>query len=64
MVRLKKGDRILLLSDGVWGETDEKIIEHIAVSADNPSECTKTVINTVLSGRAEDNASVIVVDYL
>ena len=59
---LQKGDRLMLCSDGVYGELrDEEIVA--ALSLDSLEQALNCLSETVLSKAARDNLTAVLVDY-
>ncbi len=58
---LKPGQRLLLCSDGLNDELDDRAIADIIRAGDNDQEIVDTLINTVLGGTARDNVTVALI---
>lgn len=54
--------RFLLCSDGVSGELDDVELHRLLAQNPDPAIAVSAIIDAVLSGRARDNASAIVID--
>ena len=54
--------RVLLCSDGVSGELSSSRIEELLEESTSPSEAAAALIAEVLTGRAADNATAVVID--
>ena len=54
--------RLLLCSDGVWGELDDGVIGRVLGGIPDPQEAADRLIELVLSGPARDDATAVVVD--
>lgn len=60
--KIKRGDRFLLCSDGVYGELKKEFIESLLSSKDDSESVTQAIIDAALANGGKDNISVIVVD--
>ncbi len=60
LVDLRKGDWLLLCSDGLWEMVRDHQIERIMKSGDNPERISDMLIQAALKGGGADNVSVIV----
>lgn len=58
---LEPGDRLLLCSDGLYGELPAQDIKE-ALEHESPEVCVSALIEQTLSGRAKDNVTVSVID--
>jgi protein phosphatase len=58
---LKPGQRILLCSDGLNDELDDRSIADIIRAGDNDQAIVDMLINTVLGGTARDNVTVALI---
>lgn len=54
--------RLLLCSDGVSGQVDERYLEEVLGRISDPGAAVDAIIARVLEGRAPDNATAIVLD--
>jgi serine/threonine protein phosphatase PrpC len=61
-VELEPGDRLLLCSDGLWGEVDDPDIEAILNSTDDNRVVSRELIHAAHRGGGKDNITVIVVN--
>jgi len=59
--KLMPGQKLLLCSDGLSDEVDDDAIAEIIANHDTDQEIADKLINTVLSGIARDNITVVVV---
>ena len=60
-VNVQPGDRLMLVSDGVYGSIPAKKLSAYLTDG-GPTEAADRIIEAVLAGQAADNATVIVVD--
>jgi protein phosphatase len=60
-VELEKHDRILLCSDGLWGEVDDEAIEHILNHYDDSRIACRELIRAAHHGGGRDNITVVIV---
>lgn len=60
-VELGPGDRLLLCSDGLWGEVDDPEIEAVLNSSDDNRVVSRELIRAAHMGGGKDNITVIVV---
>ena len=56
------GDRLLLCSDGLLGETDLEEIERIVVGQNTPEDAVVELLSLALAAGARDNVSAVIVD--
>ncbi|GIV25114.1 MAG: hypothetical protein KatS3mg026_0806 [Bacteroidia bacterium] len=61
-LRVEKGDRFLLCSDGVSGLLPEKQMENLLSAPKPPAELAQDLVNQALDAGGHDNATVIVVE--
>jgi len=61
-VRLYKGDRILVCSDGLTGMVSDTDLQKILEQGKSPAETTKTLIKAANDGGGTDNITVILAD--
>ena len=61
-VRLLRGDRVLLCSDGLWGELeDDEIASHLNTWK-RPRRAVQRLVNDAYQGGGKDNISAVLVD--
>ena len=60
---LKKGDRILLCSDGLTGMIDDKTIADLLHRHTDPKVACQSLINAANTAGGHDNITVIILDY-
>ena len=61
-LRVKRGDLLLLVSDGVWGEAPSSLLEAlVAGNHENPRELVRALVNAALEAGAPDNATALAV---
>ena len=61
-VKLTKGDRIFLCSDGVSNMMDERTLEEIAGADKELSEICKKLIETAVNNGGKDDATVVMIE--
>ena len=59
---LRRGDRILLCSDGLHGSIPDHQISEILLATTDINDCTRTLIRAALAAGGPDNVTVIVAD--
>jgi serine/threonine protein phosphatase PrpC len=60
-LRLKRGDRVMLCSDGLTAHVDDKTIGEVLQRHDDPYAATRELVVAANAGGGTDNVSVIVV---
>jgi len=60
-LRLAPGDRLLLCCDGVWESLEDKGLEEVMSSENDPQQSCDEIIRRALETGATDNVSVIVI---
>ena len=60
-VDLEKGDRIMLCSDGLWGEVDDRDMENILNTYVDPRLATRELIRAAHHGGGKDNVTLVLV---
>ena len=60
-VELAEGDRLLLCSDGLWGEVDDEDIEAILNAYEDPRQASRELVRAAHYAGARDNVTVLVV---
>jgi protein phosphatase len=60
-VPLQDGDRILLCTDGVWSEVEDKEIADLSAGCESPREFGRALVDLAMERGSEDNVSVIVI---
>lgn len=61
-VELEKGDRILLCSDGLWGEVEDRDIENLLNHYEDPRIACRELVRAAHHGGGKDNVSLMLVD--
>ena len=61
-VKLEKGDRVLLCSDGVSNMMDERNIEEIVGADKELSEICRILIETAVRNGGKDDATVVMIE--
>jgi serine/threonine protein phosphatase PrpC len=59
---LKPGQRLLLCSDGIWGEMKDEVMRSAVATADNPTVACSALLAAAYAVGASDNISAIVVE--
>lgn len=62
-VELRRGDRLMLCSDGLSGLVHDDSIRDALDEVSDPSECTSLLVDYAEGGGGHDNITVIVVDF-
>jgi protein phosphatase len=57
-----EGDRLLLCSDGLWGEVPDKLLEETLNEKEEPEECCRELIRLANEAGGKDNITCIVVN--
>jgi protein phosphatase len=60
--KLQIGERLLLCSDGVWGEMPDEILRTSVADADTPTTACSALLAAACDRGAEDNISAIVAE--
>jgi protein phosphatase len=60
-VDLETGDRLIMCSDGLWGEVEDRDIENILNSYADPRLASRELIRAAHQGGGKDNVSVVIV---
>jgi PPM family protein phosphatase len=58
---LREGDRILLCTDGVWSEIEDKEIADLSTGSESPREFGRELVDLAMERGSEDNVSAIVI---
>ena len=61
-VELEKGDRLLLCSDGLWGEIEDQDIEAILNHYADPRVVCREMVRAALHGGGRDNVTTVLVE--
>ena len=61
-LELKLGDRILLVSDGVWGEVAPPELEHLLLTESDLHTLVNTLLERSLAAGAPDNITALVIE--
>jgi serine/threonine protein phosphatase PrpC len=61
-VQLTTGDRVMLCSDGLWGEVEEVELATILNTYDDPRVATRELVRAAHTGGGKDNVTVVIVD--
>lgn len=60
-VELEEGDRLILCSDGLWGEVDDAEIEQICAQSDDNRAISRRLVRAAHMGGGKDNITVLVI---
>ncbi|MBN2798813.1 MAG: Stp1/IreP family PP2C-type Ser/Thr phosphatase [Deltaproteobacteria bacterium] len=60
-VEFQSGDRVLMCSDGLWGEVEDKDIENILNTYEDPRIAARELVRAAHQGGGKDNVTVMVV---
>ncbi len=63
-VELEKGDRLLLCTDGLWGEIEDQDIEAILNHYADPRVVCREMIRAALHGGGKDNVTTVLVEVV
>jgi len=61
-LRLKRGDRLMLCSDGLMAHVEDSAIAEILARREDPVEATRELVVAANAGGGTDNISVIIID--
>lgn len=59
--KLHLGDVIILCSDGLWGEIEEKALKKVLTSTNSPQEAARELINLANQAGGSDNITAIII---
>ena len=59
---LEAGDRVLICSDGLWGEVPEEELESIACRFPLPRDCVQHLVRKAYEAGGSDNTTVLIID--
>src|SRR4029453_19121383 len=59
----RRGDRLLLCSDGLSGMVNEQAIEEVLVSTGDPEACAARLIEMANAAGGHDNITVLLADF-
>ncbi|HTU59966.1 MAG TPA: protein phosphatase 2C domain-containing protein, partial [Polyangiales bacterium] len=62
-VELRRGDRLMLCSDGLSGLVHGDTLRDTLAGVDDPSECTAALVRFAEAGGGHDNITVVVIDF-
>lgn len=62
-VTLEEGDKILICSDGLWGDIDDQDMESIMNTYDDPRLAARELVRASHSGGGKDNVTLVLVDF-
>ena len=58
---LKAGDRVLMNSDGLWGEVEDQAIENLMRQYNDPRVCARELVRAAHHGGGKDNVTLMIV---
>jgi serine/threonine protein phosphatase PrpC len=61
-IRLKRGDRLMLCSDGLMAHVEDSAIAEILARQEDPAEASRELVVAANAGGGTDNISVIIID--
>jgi hypothetical protein len=62
-VELRRGDRLMMCSDGLSGLVHGDTLRDTLVGIDDPAECTAALVRFAEAGGGHDNITVVVIDF-
>lgn len=62
--KIFESDKILLCSDGLWGEMPKKELEHILASVSDSNKALKSLVEKALDYGGSDNIGAILIDVI
>lgn len=62
-VEVAPGDKLLLCSDGLWGDVEDRDIESILNTYDDPRLAARELVRASHSGGGKDNVTLLIVDF-
>jgi serine/threonine protein phosphatase PrpC len=62
-VELRRGDRLMLCSDGLSGLVHADTLRDALATIDDPSECTAAMVKYAEAGGGHDNITVVIIDF-
>jgi serine/threonine protein phosphatase PrpC len=62
-VELRRGDRLMLCSDGLSGLVHADMLRDTLAAVDDPAECTAALVKFAEAGGGHDNITVVVIDF-
>lgn len=62
-VELRRGDRLMLCSDGLSGLVHGDTLRDTLAGVDDPAECTGALVKFAEAGGGHDNITVVVIDF-
>lgn len=60
-MELKSGDRVLMNSDGLWGEVEDARILELMLQYDDPRICARELVRAAHHGGGKDNVTLMIV---
>lgn len=62
-LEIEVGDKVLLCSDGLWGDIDDQDMESILNTYDDPRLAARELVRASHSGGGKDNVTLVLVDF-
>jgi serine/threonine protein phosphatase PrpC len=62
-VEIQPGDRVLLCSDGLWGDVEDRDLESILNRYDDPRVAARELVRASHSGGGKDNVTLVLVHF-
>ena len=59
---LRRGDRVLMNSDGLWGEVEDRTIEDLMKQYQDPRVCARELVRAAHHGGGKDNVTLMIVE--
>lgn len=61
-VELKSGDRIMMCSDGLWGEVEDRDMENLMNTYQDPRLASRELVRAAHHGGGKDNVTLVIVE--
>jgi PPM family protein phosphatase len=62
-VDIRPGDKVLLCSDGLWGDVEDRDMLSILTTYDDPRLAARELVRASHSGGGKDNVTLLIVDF-
>ena len=60
-IELQSGDRVLMNSDGLWGEVEDERIRELMAQYTDPRVCGRELVRAAHHGGGKDNVTLMIV---